>query len=159
MSDQSFRSVKLIFMFSSSHFSTVIFCLLPSLPLLLLYLSHSSVAVYSSEKVTLALKWLYTHFYQDTTSKLIQMSTTLKMKSAFALKRGNSDCCLEKQISWNIKEKTQSQRVEAFSPGDSPLASLLIGSASFFRGKSPSPPFPFWEWANLTHHLEKEWKR
>lgn len=68
----------------------------------------------------------------------------------------NSDCCLEKQISLNIKEKTQSQCVEAFFLGDFSLACLLKGSASFFRGKSPSPPFPFWEQANLTHHLEKE---
>lgn len=59
-------------------------------------------------------------------------------------------------MSLNMKEKILSQYLEACSLGGFPLASLLIGSASFLRGELPSPPFPFWKRADLAHYLEKE---
>lgn len=124
-SDQSFKSVKFIFIFLVSLF---LFChfLSPdvfAISLLPLHPTPSSSCLLSWKSHACS-HWLCSNFYQDTPSKLIQMSTTLKMSTP-------PKCiCFKKGKHWLLSREANELEYEREDPVPI-LGSLLSGWLPF----------------------------
>lgn len=64
--------------------------------------------------------------------------------SAFVLKGGDTENCLERQISLNAQEKNPVPILGSFLSVWLPLGISAKRLRWFLQGKLPSPPFPFW---------------